>query len=118
MNAISAEVLAQLDAAQAAIEPMLELAGPPLPAEMAVPELTEPVSAGAGCATAQHVLLGHYFTSSARRLYAYAGGAWRSRNVTSTEEAGLVQVAFAADTVVVCWNASNQLTLMRCFKTF
>lgn len=118
MGGISAEVMAQLEEAQAAIEPMLEMGGPPLPAEVAMPELAEPVFAAAGCATAQHVMLGHYFTSSARQLYAYAGGGWRAQNVTSTEEAGLVQVAFAADRVMVCWNASNQLTIMRCYKTF
>ena len=118
MYEMSAEVLAQLDEAQAAIEPMLELAGPPLLAEIAMPEPTEPVSAAAGCALAQHVLLEHYFTGPARRLYAHAGGGWRVRNVTSTEEAGLAQVAFAADRVMVCWNVNSQLTVMRCYKTF
>lgn len=118
MSEMSAEVLAQLDEAQAAVQPMLELAGPPMPAEIAMPELADPVSAAAGCATAQHVLLEHYFTGAARRLYAYAGGGWRVRNVTSVEEAGLAQVAFAADRVLVCWDTHSQLTIMRCYKTF
>jgi hypothetical protein len=118
MSEISAEIWAQLDEAQAALEPLLDATGPMLPAEATMPEVGDPLVGAGGCAVATNLMLDHYFTSPLRRVYANASGAWRYRNVTATEETGLMQVAFAADQVVVCWDASNQLTIIRCVKTF
>jgi hypothetical protein len=89
-----------------------------LPADVAMPGFGEPDLGAGGCAAATNVMLDHAFTTTLKRVWAHAGGAWRRRQVTATEEAGLIQVAFAADQVVVCWDASNYLTLMRCVKSF
>jgi hypothetical protein len=116
MYEFGTDLLAEIEAAEAAVEPWMTEVGP-LPTGLSV-EAAEPLAAAAGCAAALHVTVDHYFTSPLRRLMAYAGGAWRYRNVTATEEAGLAQVAMAADQIVVCWDTGNQLTLMRCVKTF
>ncbi len=118
MPLISAEVMRQLEQAQAELAETLVAAGPPLPAEMTIPEIAEPPVVAAGCAKADHLALDHHFTRTLRRLWAFAGGGWRFRDVGSTEEYGLAQVAFAADTVLACWDASNHLTMLRCLKSF
>jgi hypothetical protein len=118
MSEISAEIWAQLDEAQATLESLLEATGPMLPTEAAMPDVSGPLLGAGGYAVATNLMLDHYFTSPLRRVYAHASGAWRYRNVTATEEAGLMQVAFAADQIVVWWDASNQLTIIRCVKTF
>ena len=77
----------------------------------------ETISA-AGSGQVAHVLLDHYFTSSMRRLYAYAGGGWRYRNVAATDEQGVAQVAFSSTRVDAWWDGANTITIMRCWKTF
>ena len=104
MTDIDPEVLAQLDQAQAELMQTVEAGGPPVAAE-----LTQAKS---------EVMLDHYFGSSVRRLWAHAGGAWRYRNVTTVDEQGVAQVAFAANRVDAWWDAANVMTLMRCWKTF
>jgi hypothetical protein len=116
MYEFGTDLLAEIEAMEATVEPWMAEVGP-VPTELSI-EAAEPLAAAAGCAAALHVMVDHYFTSPLRRLMAFAGGAWRYRNVTATEEAGLAQVAMAADQVVVCWDTGNQLTLVRCVKTF
>lgn len=118
MIEIAPEVLQQLEQAQAQLEQGVAAEGPPLAAEITVPSAAQPTFGAAGSGTAKYVLQDHYTTSSFRRLWAHAGGAWRYRNVTNIEEQGLVQVAFAANRVDVWWDANNQLTIMRCWKSF
>jgi hypothetical protein len=116
MAEVSAEVLQQLQQTQAELAITFETQGPGVQAGVAAQE--EPVFGAAGSGQAQHLLVDHYFTSTLRRLYAYAGGAWRYRNVATPDEQGLAQVAFSADRVDVWWDASNVLTLVRCWKNF
>ncbi len=116
MYEFGSDLLAEMEEAEASIEPWLAEIGP-LPTELSM-EAAGPLSAAAGCGTAQHLMMDRYFTSPLRRILAYAGGSWRYRNVTATEEAGLVQVAMAADQILVCWDTGNQLTQVRCVKTF
>jgi hypothetical protein len=118
MAELSVEVLQQLEQAEAELARTLEETGPPVEAEVAVPRAAELAVAAAGSGQAEHILLDHYFTSSLRRLWVHAGGAWHYADVTSAEEQGLVQVAFASDRVDASWNDKNVLWLLRCWKSF
>lgn len=118
MTEVSLEVLQQLEAAQAALEQGVETNGPPIPSEVAAMEISQPSFGAAGSGKVKHVLVDHYTTSSTRRLWAYADNSWRNRNITNTEEQGLAQVAFAADRVDAWWDANNQITILRCWKSF
>ena len=115
MAEVSAEVMQQLEQAQAELAQSMEAGGPPVAAEVAAPEAAEVTFGAAGSGQAKHVLLDHYFTSSVRRLWAHAGGQWRYANVTDTEEQGLAQVAFASNRVDAWWD-SNKLKILRCWK--
>jgi hypothetical protein len=117
MAAVTDEIMNQLKAAQAGLE-SLGAGGPPVVAEVAAMETAAPAFAAAGSGQAQHVLVDHYYTGSLRRLWAYAGGQWRYVNVTSAEEQGLAQLAYAANRVDAWWDGNNKLTLMRCWKNF
>jgi hypothetical protein len=108
------EILQQLEEAQSALEQSVVTEGPPI----AGPQMEETPITGAGSEQAKHLLVDHFFTSTVRRLWAFAGGAWRYHNIASAEEEGLGQVAFAADRVDVSWNDSNVLTFVRCWRTF
>lgn len=116
MAEVSAEVMQQLEKAQAELARPLAVAGPP--PEVAVPEVAELAVAAAGSGQAKYVLLDHYLTSSLRRLWIHADGAWRYRNVTNTEEQGVAQVAFASDNIQGSWDDKNVLWLLRCWKSF
>lgn len=116
MVEISAEALAQLAEAEAAIEAELEMEGPPVP-EAAVGFGGETVGA-AGAGTAKYLLADHSFTSGYRRFWANAGGGWRWRTTTTSDEYGIIQVAYASNRVDVWWNASNQIYQVRCWKIF
>jgi hypothetical protein len=118
MAEISLEIMQQLEQAQAELAQMIKAGGPPLPTEVTAPGVAAAAVGAAGCAKADHVLMDHYFTSSLRRIWAYASASWHYRNVTATEEQGIAQVAFAADRVDVCWDDNNQLTLLRCWKSY
>jgi len=117
MAEVTAQEMQQLEAAQAELESM-DAGGPPVLAEVAALEAAEPAFAAAGSGKAKHVLVDHYYTSSLRRLWVHAGGQWRYANVTSTEEQGLAQVAYASNRVDAWWDGSNKLTTMRCWKNF
>ena len=117
MSEIAPEILQRLEKAQAALEQSVVTAGPPVPMELTAAAPAETISA-AGSGQVAHVLLDHYFTSSMRRLYAYAGGGWRYRNVAATDEQGVAQVAFSSTRVDAWWDGANTITIMRCWKTF
>lgn len=116
MAEVSAGIMQQLEQAQAELAQSMEATGPPVAAEVAAPEPTEPTFGAAGSGQAKHVLMDHYFTSSTRRLWAHAGGGWRYANVGTAEEQGLAQVAFASNRVDVWWDSGNKLKTMRCWK--
>ncbi len=117
MTEVTAEVEQQLAEAQAELAQSMEAAGPPVE-EMAATETLQTVFGAAGSGQAKHILLDHYFTSAFRRLWVHAGGAWRHRNVTNTEEQGVAQVAFSSDRVDAWWDSSNILNILRCWKHF
>ena len=118
MAEVSVELMQQLEQAQAELARSIEAGGPPVAAEVAAPEIAEIRVGAAGSGKANHVLVDHYFTSSLRRLWVYAGTGWRYRNVTNAEEQGLAQVAFASDRVDAAWDSGNRLTMLRCWKHF
>jgi len=69
-----------------------------------------------GSGPAKYLLIDRYF-SGVMRLWAYAGGAWRYRNLTSDDLTGLAQVLFGADRVDVWWDGS-EITLIRPWRTY
>jgi hypothetical protein len=117
MAEVSAEIMQQLEQAQIELARSMEAGGPPTAPELTASASAEPIFGAAGSGQAKHVLLDHYFNSSFRRLWAYAGGAWRHANITNTEEQGLAQVAFAANRVDAWWDNNNKLRILRCWKT-
>jgi hypothetical protein len=117
MAEISPAIMQQLAEAQAAL--MSEPAtGPPVMEDIEEGEFAAEMFGAAGSGQAAHVLVDHHFTSSARRLWAHAGGAWRHANIGSADEAGIAQVAFLATRTDAWWDASNKLTILRCWKSF
>jgi len=117
MATVNPDVVRQLEEAHAALMRRIESEGPPVEAAVAGPAAPEMVAGAAGCATAQHVLVDHYI-GGVRRLWGYANGAWHPRTIAQVEEEGIAQVAFAADRVSVCWDDSDQLTFIRCWKQY
>lgn len=115
---ISTDVLQQLEMAQAQLAQSMEAGTPPVSPVLETSAGPQQVFGATGSDTAKHVVADHYMTSSSRRLWAYAGSAWHSRAITNTEEQGLVQIAYAANRVDVWWDKSNNLTMVRCWKTF
>lgn len=119
MAEVSAALMEQLNQAQNELAQQMVTGGPPVEEGQVQAQVKSGETFGAaGQGQAEHILDDHYFTSSVRRLWAYAGGGWRYANVTSAEEEGIAQVAFLATRVDVWWNDSNAITLMRCWKTF
>ena len=116
MLEVSTEVMQQLEQAQAELAKSVEAAGPPVAAEVAATQTAEIAFGAAGSAQAKYLLVDHYFTTTLRRLWANAGGVWRYRNVSNTEEQGLAQVAFASNRVDAWWDNNNRLTILRCWK--
>ena len=116
MEEISAEVMQQLEQAQAELAEGMEAEGPLVATELLAPAAAEIMFGAAGSGRAKYALLDHYFTSSFRRFWLHAGGAWRHRNVTNTEEQGIAQVAFASDRLDGRWDSDNRLTTLRCWK--
>jgi hypothetical protein len=68
-----------------------------------------------GSGPAQHVLIDKYFGGGVR-LWAYAGGTWRHRNIPDAELSGIAQELFAVDRVDVWWDR-NQITRIRAWKS-
>ena len=118
MMEVTREEMQQLVQAQMALTQSMEADGPPVEEAMGTMQAVESAFGAAGSDTAKHLLLDHHFTSSFRSLWAYAGGAWRHRQVTNADEQGLAQIAFASDRVDACWDSSNKITILRCWKNF
>jgi hypothetical protein len=118
MAEVNARVMQQLEEAQERFAATVTAAGPPVLAAVTAPQDVMGSVGAAGCAQAQHVLVDHYFTSALRRLWVYASGDWRYRDVTNLEEQGLAQVAYVATRVDACWDVNNLITFLRCWKTF
>jgi len=116
MAEVSAEIMRQLEQAQANLAQNSEKAGSPLAAEGAVPEAAAARSSGNG--VANYVLLDYYFTNSVRQLWTYSNGAWRYQDVPNIGEKDLVQIAFMSDKVECSWDHDNKLTFLRCSKNF
>jgi len=120
MAQVSPEILKQLEEAQAKLaQPTRAAAQTPGPALMMQKEATMAdgaASAPSGNATANYVLVDHFFGSAYRTLWAYANGAWHAVGAADAEEQGVAQVAFASNRVDVWWDNNNQLTIMRCWK--
>ncbi len=117
MTEISPEILEQLALAQAELAQSMEAGDLPVAAEVAAPEITQPTIGAAGSGTAKYLLMDHYFSGSLRRLWAHVGS-WHYKNVSTVEEQGLAQVAFASKRVDAWWDNNNQLTILRCWKSF
>src|SRR6202011_4539996 len=119
-NEPSMEVITKLQAATAAMKKSSgsAQAAPP-------PPLKEPTSADsssapagtAGNATAKYLLVDHYFGGTSGTFWGYDGATWRASTETQpADEQGLPQVAFASNRVDIYWNASDALTVARCWK--
>jgi hypothetical protein len=118
MTEVTGEEMQQLVQAQMALAQSMEADGPPIEEAMAATGAVETAFGAAGCGKVKHLLLDHHFASLLHGLWAHADGVWRYRNVTKTEEQGVVQIAFASDRVDACWDSSNKLTTLRCWKHF
>jgi C1A family cysteine protease len=68
-----------------------------------------------GSGPAKHILIDKYFGGGVR-LWAYAGGKWRHKNIPDAELSGIAQELFAANRVDVWWD-QDQITLVRAWKS-
>jgi hypothetical protein len=118
-NEPSTEVLTKLYAATAA------MMNAPAATAPEGPPVKEPTAAGvssapagtAGNATAKYLLIDHYFGGTSGTFWGYDGTTWRAASESQpADEQGLPQVAFASNRVDIYWNASDSLTLARCWK--
>lgn len=89
------------------------------------PPLKEPTLGGSGAATpgtagsavAKYLLVDHYFGGTAGTFWGYDGTNWRGASESQpADEQGLPQVAFASNRVDIYWDASDTLTIARCWK--
>lgn len=115
---ISPTIMQQLEEAQAQVAAGTTLAGPPVAPEVSATDTGVFGFGASGSGQAVHVLLDHYFTSTSKVLYAFAGNSWRHALVSPDDEQGIAQVAFSADRIDAWWNDSNKVTVLRCWKTF
>jgi hypothetical protein len=118
MVEVSAAVMRQLEEAQARLAATTVTAGPPILTALTEVRAPETPVGGAGSATAQHVIVDHYFMAGVARIWVFAGGEWRYRDVACGDEEGIAQVAFAATRVDASWDSSNVVSVLRCWKTF
>jgi len=116
MAEVTQQELLQLEQAQAQLD-SFSAGGPPVATQVAAFEAAEPTFGAAGSGTAKHVLVDHYFTSSARYMWAHVGK-WRNHSIGNAEEQGLAQIACASNRVDVWWDGNDKLTIMRCWKHF
>ena len=116
-NEPSAEVISKLEAATAARNKSSGSAqAPPAPP---LKESTPPSAppGTAGNAVAKYLLVDHYFGGTSGTFWGYDGTTWRAASESQpADEQGLPQVAFASNRVDIYWNASDALTLARCWK--
>lgn len=116
MAEVTQQELDQLAEAQAQLD-SFSTGGPPVATQVASFAAAEQTFGAAGSGTAKHVLVDHYFTSSFRCMWAYVDK-WRNQTIGSAEEQGLAQIAYASNSVDVWWDASDKLTMIRCWKHF
>src|ERR1700675_4511809 len=120
-NEPSMEVITKLQAATAAKKKSSDAAqavpAPPLKEPTAADRSAAPGTAGN--ATAKYLLVDHYFGGTSGTFWGYDGTTWRAASESQpADEQGLPQVAFASNRVDIYWNASDALTLARCWKYF
>jgi hypothetical protein len=72
------------------------------------------VNADAGYGQATYLLVDHFFGGNSR-LWAYAGGNWRGKDIGTDELSGISQVLFSANRVD-CWWSGSELTIVRGWK--
>jgi hypothetical protein len=119
-NEPSMEVITKLQAATAAMKKSSDAAqavpSPPLK-EPTAADISSAPSGTAGNAIAKYLLVDHYFGGTSGTFWGYDGTAWRAASESQpADEQGLPQVAFASNRVDIYWNASDALTLARCWK--
>ncbi len=116
----SVEVITKLQAATAAMKKSSASAQTPSPPPLKEPTVGDSSSAPAGTAgnaVAKYLLVDHYFGGTAGTFWGYDGTTWRGASESQpADEQGLPQVAFASNRVDIYWNASDALTLARCWK--
>ncbi len=117
MKHMDAKILAELEQISAKITVLPGEEGLGMPFS-GIEELSETTFGVAGCGQAQHLALDHQFIGTQKRFYVFAGGSWHYQNISTTDEAGLVQVAYASDRVAVCWDTGGLLKMVRCFRDF
>jgi hypothetical protein len=118
-NEPSTEVIAKLHAATAAMKKTSAAAAPEAPPlkEPTVADSSSAPAGTAGNATATYLLVDHYFGGTSGTFWGYDGTTWRAASESQpADEQGLPQVAFASNRVDIYWNASDALTLARCWK--
>jgi hypothetical protein len=122
-NEPSAEVIKKLQVAtvlmQKSAESAQALSAPPVPPlkEPTVADSSSAPAGTAGNAVAKYLLVDHYFGGATGTLWGYDGTTWRAASESQpADEQGLPQVAFAANRVDIYWNASDALTIARCWK--
>jgi hypothetical protein len=119
-NEPSMEVITKLRAATAAMKKSpasAEAPPPPRLKEYTAPDSASDAPGAAGNATAKYLLVDHFFGGSSGTFWGYDGTTWRAAGESQPgDEQGLPQVAFASNRVDISWNASDALTLVRCWK--
>jgi hypothetical protein len=116
------EKLAQATARRATEAPAAPAPRPPqqpVVKQPTVPDqtLSPDGSPAAGTGTAKYVLLDHYFGGSSGTFWTFDGTTWRAASTGEpADEQGVAQVAFAANRVDMWWNASDVVTIVRCWK--
>jgi len=101
--------------------------GPPMESELEQaaievygrePELVQVLGISAAqSGTASYALIDYVFTSNVRRLWAYAGGSWKGRNINEAQVAGIAKVIVESYRLDVWWSDST-INFIRCWKKF
>jgi hypothetical protein len=119
-NEPSMEVITKLQAATAAMKKSPDSTQVPQAPPLKEPTVADNSSAPAGTAgnaVAKYLLVDHYFGGTSGTFWGYDGTTWRGASESQpADEQGLPQVAFASNRVDIYWNASDALTLARCWK--
>src|ERR1700730_6083003 len=118
-NEPSMEVISKLQAATAAMKKSSgsAQAAPPACKGPTAADSSSAPAGTAGNATAKYLLVDHYFGGTSGTFWGYDGATWRAASENQlADEQGLPQVAFASNRVDIYWNASDALTVARCWK--
>jgi hypothetical protein len=82
------------------------------------PKMAQVLGIGAaGSGTAQYALVDYSFVANVRCLWAYVGGAWRSRLLTDQQVEGIAKVVMEANRLDVWWS-DGAINFVRCWKSF